>query len=252
MAKKLEGLSGRFDRTKLEPRYRIIGASYGEVATGRTHWWLGAPGPMVIFSLDQGLEGVVEPFQEDKEIYARTYDWSPTDEMTQAEAVAVRDQIIDEFEFSIQHARTILWDKETQIWEVFRYAEFGAPNDAPRNYAALNQRYNKIFAMAKASSANFGFIQDMKDLWQSRTKKDGSGTQGFNTGQRVRQGNSDLAAAVFFDFFHRREEGQFYIDVRKAHGPQAMDLQDSTLPEGTDFATLGQMAFPDSSESDWQ
>jgi hypothetical protein len=144
-----------------------------------------------------------------------------------------------------------VWDKETNIWELFRYAEFGAPNDAPRNYPELNQRYRKYLQMAKATTVNFGCIQSMKDLWKSAMKKDGSGTQGVNTGQRVRQGFSELDELVFFDLRHRREGGVFYIDVGKAHGPGAQDMQDVTL-EGVSFSDFAQLAFPGTSEEDWQ
>ena len=29
---------------------------------------------------------------------------------------------------ALQHARTILWDKETNVYEIFKYAQFGAPS----------------------------------------------------------------------------------------------------------------------------
>ena len=252
MAKALKSaLSSRFNRANTAPRHRIIGASFGEVGTGKTSFWLGAPGPIVVQSLDKGLEGVVEPFAETKDIYTPEYDWAPTEDLSQDDAIALRDRFCEDFEAALEHARTIVWDKETLIWELFRYAEFGEPNDAPRNYPKLNQRYRKYLQMPKATNVNFGCIQSMKDLWKSAMKKDGSGTQGVNTGQRVRQGFSELDELVFFDLRHRREGGVFLIDIGKAHGPGAQDMQDETL-EGVTFIDFAQLAFPGTSEEDWQ
>lgn len=249
MAKPIADQWSRFTKAVTVPKHRIIGASHGEVGTGKTSFWLGAPGPIVVMSLDKGLEGVVERYP-DKDIYVSEYDWTPTDELDQDAAIALRDKFIEDYEFALQRARTVIWDKETNIWELFRYAEFGEPNDAPRNYPKLNQRYRKYLQMAKATDVNFGCIQSMKDKWETRQKKDGSGPQGFNTGQRVRQGFSELDELVYFDLRHRREGGVFYLDIGKAHGPAALDLQDETL-ESTTFVDFAQLAFPGTSEDDW-
>jgi hypothetical protein len=251
MAKSVEDQWSRFTKAPSQPKYRIIGASSGEVGTGKTSFWLGAPGPIVVMSLDKGLEGVVEPFRESKDIYVAEYDWSPTEDLDQDQAIELRDKFCEDFEFAIQRARTVIWDKETNIWELFRYAEFGEPNDAPRNYPKLNQRYRKYLQMPKATEINFGCIQSMKDRWETRQKKDGSGSQGFNTGTRVRQGFSELDELVYFDLFHRRESGAFHIDIGKAHGPAALELQDQSF-EGLSFVDFAQLAFPGTEETDWQ
>ena len=249
MAKSAKEQFSRFTRAPSQHRHRLIGASFGEVGVGKTSWWLGAPGPIVVQSLDKGLEGVVERYNADKEIYVAEYDWSPDETLSQDDAIKLRDRFIEDFEHAIQVARTVIWDKETNIWELFRYAEFGEPNDAPRNYPKLNQRYRKYLQMPKATNINFGCIQSMKDKWVTKAKSDG-GSKGVNTGDRVRQGFSELEEIVFFDLHHRREGGAFLIDVNKAHGPGAMDMNDQTF-ENTSFVEFAQMAFPDSNESDW-
>lgn len=249
----------RFDLATDAIRPRIIGVSQGEVGTGKTHFWLTAPGPIVVFSLDKGLEGVVEPFTTDKEIRIREYDWFPppvnddTEEedrkQFQTEAQKIRDQFVEDLEIACQHARTVLLDKETDIWELFRYAEFGAPNDAPRNYPALNQRMRRVINLPKALDINFGCIQGMKDEWGTKVKGDG-GTKGFNTGRRIPQGFSELEGLVHVVLTHRRENGHFFIDVGKSRGPGALEVQDSTY-EDISFADLGQMIYPDTDKSDW-
>lgn len=257
-------LADRFSKAVDPAKPRIIASSSGEVGTGKTSFWLGAPGPIVVMSFDQGLEGVIERFQDDKEIYVKEYAWSPgeygdDDDAAKAAAELLRDEFFEDFEAALKYARTVLWDKETNIWELFRYAEFGAPNDAPRNYPKLNQRYRHLVNLPKATLVNFGAIQSLKDEWVTKMKGDGQ-TKGVFSGNRVRQGFSELPELVHIDLFHRREtrenddgekESVFLLDVGKSRGPGGQNVQDTTQ-EGIDFVTFAQMVFPGTSESDWE
>jgi hypothetical protein len=253
MAKTSSNPRDRFALAAPEAKQRLIARSAGEVGTGKTSFWLGAPGPILVQSLDKGLEGVVEKVMRDtgKEIRVAEYDWTPTEDLSQDEAIELRDRLIEDFEFAIQNFRTVIWDKETNIWELFRYAEFGEPNDAPRNYPKLNQRYRKYVNMPKATGINFGCIQSLKDHWISKAKKDGSGMQGFNTGERIPQGFSELDELVHIDLFHRYENGTFYLDVGKSRGPGGQDVQGQTF-ENLTFTEFAMLVFPDTTEEDWQ
>lgn len=255
MAKHIQGLDSRFSKADADVKARIIGLSVGEVGTGKTSFWLSAPGPIVVFSLDKGLEGVVEEFQNDKDIFVQEYDWLPTEDTSKEDAEALRDQFIEDFEFALTRARTIVWDKETQIWELFRYAEFGEPNDAPRNYPKLNQRYRKYLNMPKATNANFGIIESMKDRWVTKAKSDGSGTKGFNTGERVPQGFSEADEIVHMVLTHVREDGEIKYTVGKSRGPGSREVQDQTftpLELKQAFTELAMLVYPDTTEEDWQ
>ena len=144
MTKKPTDQWSRYTRATVEQytRHRLIGLSVGEVGSRKTSFWLEGPQPIVVFSIDQGLEGVVDRILRevapDKEIHIKEYEWLPTEATSQEEAVELRDQFTEDYEHALQHARTVILDKETDFWELFRYAEFGVPNDAPRNYPALN------------------------------------------------------------------------------------------------------------------
>lgn len=256
---KQTALWDRYTKADSAPRQRIIGLSVGEVGTGKTHFWLGAPGPIVVQSLDKGLEGVVEKFQADKDIYVAEYDWSPTDNLDQDEAVLLRDKFIADYEHALQHARTVIWDKESDVWQLFRYAEFGAPNDNPRNYDVLNQRYRKYVNAAKATDINFGCIEGMKDEWVSKfnpkTGKEGA----RSSGNRLRQGFSELDGLVHITLFHTRERQTdddgivtpvYSFEVGKARGPGGFDVQEKKF-EATTFAQFAQMVFPESDDTDW-
>lgn len=259
MAKKPEAAwTARFTKADADPKPRIVGLSIGEVGSGKTAFWLSAPGPIVVFSFDQGLEGVIEDFQKVKDIYVKEYEWMPTEDTSQEEAVELRDVFSEDFEAALQNARTLVVDKETMLWELMRYAEFGAPNDAPRNYPALNQRMRRLLNMPKATDVNFGIIEGMKDQWVTRGKADG-GTKGVNTGARIRKGFDEADELVHVVLTHVRENGEFQYTVGKSRGPGGHTVQDQTFIVATDpeeklnaFKEFGMRIFPESSDSDWE
>lgn len=247
---------GAFIKSDMGERLRLIWAGYGEHGTGKTTFGLTAPGPICVQSFDFGLEGVVNKFQKEKDIYIKEYDWSPgkddTEKSLQDRAIELRDEFIADFELACKKARTVLWDKESDVWELFRYAEFGAPNDAPRNYPELNQRYRHFLRRPHVDrdDMNFGIIQGVKDKWVSKPKPgEPSKMQAHNTGELVRTGFSELGNIVQVDIWHTREKGQFYLNVGKSR--QNSELQDQRFEDLT-FTDFAQLVFPDSTEKDWQ
>lgn len=250
----------RYQKASTPPRQRLIGLSVGEVGTGKTHFWLGAPGPIVVFSFDKGLEGVVEPYQDVKDIYVSEYDWSPTDELNQDEAIKLRDKFIEDYEHALQHARTILWDKETDVWSLFRYAEFGGATDAPRNFDVLNQRYRKYVNMPKSLDLNFGCIEGMRDEWGTRINTKTGKEQGKPTGNRIRTGFNELDGLVHLTLFHTRERRTsengsvspaFCVEVGKARGPGGFDVQEQKF-ENLSFTEFAMLVFPGTDEDTWR
>lgn len=256
--KSLKRTTSEWDRyqnaTTMTVKQRIIGLSFGEVGSRKTSFWLEAPGPIVVQSLDKGLEGVVERILKDdpdKQIYVAEYDWSPTSDLDQDEAVQLRDKFSEDFEHAIQHARTVLWDKENDVWELFRYAEFGAPNDAPRNYPQLNQRYRRLVNMPKALDINFGCIAGMRDEWVSKVNKK-TGAQGAAaSGNRVRTGFGELDGLVHMVLLHTGTSPETWqMEVGKVRGPGAADVAGKIFDNMT-FPEFAMLVFPDSSPEDW-
>lgn len=248
----------RFQKADQPTKNRIIGASFGMPGTGKTSFWLGAPGPIILFSFDKGLEGVVEKFQDTKDIYVAEYDWSPTEDLDQEEAITLRDKFTEDFEHAIEVARTVLIDKETDLWELFRYAEFGAPKDAPLNYPALNQRYRRLINLPKSTDINFGITQGMKERWVKKVNAR-TGAQGAAaSGEFERAGFKEIEGLMHVNLFHERKRNPepnkpsvFTFEVGKSRGPGAPDVQDQTF-ENLSFVDFAQLVFPDSTEEDWQ
>lgn len=252
MPKSKRSLADRFVKADQDVKNRIIAASFGENGTGKTSFWLGAPGPIVVFSIDQGLEGVIEKYQNSKDIYVKQIEWAPTETLDQSDAITLRDGFEEDFEYTLKEtdARTILIDKESDLWELYRYAEFGAPKDAPLNYPALNQRYRRMVNLPKAYGVNFGLIQGMKDAWVPKVNPK-TGAQGAaSSGDRKRWGFKELQDLVHINIEHTRVDGEFGIAVGKSRGPGSASVQDKTFLDCA-FIDFAQMVFPDSEESDW-
>lgn len=248
----------RFTPAPTDYRHRLIAVSSGEVGTGKTSFWLGAPAPIVIQTLDQGLEGVVEPFAREKEIYVANYDMGvgPGEEFSIEKAVEARDKFMEDFDVALANARTIVWDRETDVWPLFMYAEFGVPQTeafgaaTAKDWDALKGKLRGMYAKAKACDVNFGVIQGMKNEWKQVTNPRTGNKTGNQTGRRIPSGMDDVDALVHLTLHHERENGQFTVTVGKSRGPGGHDIQDKTYPNIT-FKDLAQSVFPDSDESDW-
>ena len=248
----------RFALATDEERYRLVGCSVGEPGSRKTSFWLEGPGPIGIISLDQGLEGVVSRIMKDanlrKEVRVAEYEWFPTkDEDMQAQAIEIRDQLLEAYEIMVNHCRTILIDKETDVWGLFRYADFGpGQNDEQKNYAALNQRYTRFINLAKSKeNLNIGFIDGMKDEWVKKknhaTGKDTAGP----SGNRMRAGFGGLEGLVHQVLWHSGTgPDDWNIYVSKCRGPEMTKLAGKDQGNLT-FSEFGQLLFPDSDESDW-
>lgn len=257
----------RFSQATDEVRKRIIANSAGEVGSGKTEWWLGAPAPIVILTMDQGLEGVIEPFAREKEIYVATYDLgltpkeegddSPT-ELDQDTAIEMRNKYILDYESAIRDgARTVIQDRETDFWYLCSYAEFGDPKTGnPKDWDALKNVQRRLIAMAKASDINLGIIQGMKNEWVSQVNKK-TGTKGITqSGVRIPAGHDDVDALMHINILHTRkdvpgEPPTFGLTIGKARGPGSGSVQGQTIEPSVTFVEFAQLVFPDSDESSW-
>lgn len=253
------GLDGMFEKIDGEGKQRIIAASFGEVGTLKTSFWLTAPGPILIQSLDRGTEGVADVYMQahpKKSIYLAEYDANThklvQEDDAQAAAEEVAAKIESDFIKAIKEGvRTIFWDKETQIYEIFKYAMFGAPSDAPSNYYGLFQRYRALINEAKDADINFGVIQGMKTPWVSEMKATGKMGAKPSTKDRVRRGMPEIEELMHLNLEHVIDgDGDFMINIGKVRGPGAREIQNKTVPY-MEFPAFATLVFPLTEESDW-
>lgn len=241
----------RFKRATSNAVPRIIGLSGGEPGGGKSHFWLTAPGPIVVLSFDKGMEGVVEKFAEHKEIRVVEYDWEPTDEtFDQVEAIRLRTQVVEDYYFACEHARTVVFDKSNDFWSLVRYSEFGDKTAMQLNYDALNQRMRKYVNHPKKLTINAGFVESLKDEYAKVTKANGK--EGASaTGNRKFAGFKELDGLVNVVMYHDFADGVFNTSIpSKARGIGSEEVMGKTF-QNLDFTTLGMMLFPDTDRPDW-
>lgn len=258
------------------PKHRLIYLDTGEEGTGKTHFGLTMPGPILVQSLDTGgTEGLVEqPEFASKEIYLKEYPWAPGEghlkfkgmseqavrKFLTEQATELMRGLVEDFYYALDNGiRSVLWDKETDIWEMARFSEFGGPNDAPRNYPALNRFYKGLILKPYGYGVNFGMIDGLKDEWVS--KADGQGNvKPKNSGKRVRQGYDSLPGMVQISIERTsRPSVSGEGDERVVDGGgflvgksrQNSSLQNQDMP-AMSFADLAQLVFPDTTAEDWQ
>lgn len=159
--------SGKFTEASSEVQARLVCAVAAREKQGKTHLSLTAPGPIVTFNADIGLEGVVHKFlAEGKQIIV--YDIPMPDPQTknvEKEAGKVWDDLEDAFDMALGNAavRTIIFDTGTEIWEIVRLAYFGKLSEIkPHHYSAVNAVFRKFLKKVYDTNKNLILVQKMK------------------------------------------------------------------------------------------
>ena len=192
----MPGKSSGFRRADSKIRTRLTMAVDGVEKCGKTHFSLTAPGPIAIQSVDMGLEGVIQKFQDDKEIWLaeRRMDLPNGTllkelslEETSSAAQKCIKEIISDYRDALSdpNIRTIIWDSATEVWEILRLARFGKLTQVkPHHYGPVNAEYKDLLRLANDSDKTLILLHQMKDEYvnDKRTgqyKRSGMSNTGF-------------------------------------------------------------------------
>ncbi len=268
-----------YERATAKFTPRIIACIQGEVGSGKTDFALGAPGPIVVHTFDQGTEGVVEEHVAGgKEIYLAKYDLGVAvgEEVTHEAVVLLRDQFIANFEADIlraqQHAlRTIIIDRENDLWSHHTYAETGTDDKfaaAPaKDWPKIKSKMRRLTAMAKATGVNLIYIQGMRNEWGKVVNPKTGNSTSIPTGKRIPDGMEEITADVHIVADLRRVDqpdgpSKFYLHVGKSRGPGSRLVQGQTFeivkPDDPEerpvfgFPEFCQLVFPQTDSSTWE
>lgn len=228
---------------------RIIYRSWGQEKTGKNHFGFTGPSPIFGQYLDPGgTEGVAEKFiaggefGPPKEIYGTMYRFNKST-MDKAAAIEIRDQFIEDYDLALKRARTVQWD-ETEVWELFRWAEFDSDSDAPRLYAPLNARYRALLQAAYDSGVCLQLVQKVRERWGQNAK--GSPVP---LGVYEPTGFKEANYIVQMNLEHVWDKEQGF-GVKVVNCRQNMTLSGETF-WGMDFPSLAQLVFPHTTQEDW-
>lgn len=257
--KPTKGEWGSFQELSKEARYRLILRSYGPEKVGKNHFGFTAPGPIAVQSFDIGLEGTVEKFlREGKVIVASAYEFdrSNLESIDQDEAIVLRERFMRDYKFALTRARTVIWDTETEVWELFRYAEFGKASDAPKDYVTLNARYRDLIQLAYDSGCSLQLIQKVKEKWGSYEATDQNGRKKLKPialGVMEPTGFKEAGYIVQTNLEHTWSKAEgFGVHVVNCRQNMALAGEHYTGRSCPTFVDLAMMVFPDSTDADWE
>jgi hypothetical protein len=223
------GFSDDYQQT---PRRLIISLS-GRAKTGKSHFALTAPEPIIYINIDIGTEGVVGKFQDQgKKIYI--YDLRVPKEATKD----VWSKMWADFKVRVRKAYeiktgTVVWDTGSEAYELARLAHFGRLTEVkPSDYAAVNNEWRDVLRTAyDAEEVNTIFIHKVKESWGMIPTNNGSRLG--KTGKMELSGFSEMDYSVQLngETDCRFEDGEPVFSVSVKDCRQNMKIS-GTLLEG--------------------
>lgn len=236
------GSNGGFRPVTSDIKYRLILCVEGLEGSGKTHFSLTAPSPIYYQSLDIGEEGVVNKFSQ-KAIFKADYRVivpTDADESVIAEkANAVWAGFCSDYRLALQQARSVVWDTESEAWELIRLARSGRLSvGKPHHYAPINAEYRDLVRSAFDSSCNLICLGKLKDEYANDKR----------TGGYKRAGFTDMPFMAQVRVRSVKEDSEYSLEILKCR--QNPSVEGIRIPN--DFSTLAQMVFPDSSTGDWE
>lgn len=239
----------------------MLVGSNGLDKTGKSEFWLSAPGPIGCVNLDIGLEGVVEKWvKRNKKVWVLDFNIPPVTPkgtpMTQAEYIQYFSKTRVAYETLISHrdVRTVVVDTGSEWWDLAKLAEFGTITpkvDVRNRFQPLNQLFRSLIRRAYDSDKNLIITHKMKPNYMTTTKPDGSTTDSWDGKSYKKSGFSDDAYLIQVNIEHLYEGGQFGIRILNCRQNMTIAGYEMTQSE-CNFSTLGTLVFPDTVERDWQ
>jgi len=188
---------GKFMRADDRIKQRLILAVAAREKQGKTHLSLTAPGPIVTFNADIGLEGVVHKFLPQKEILVYNLAVpNAKDRNVEKEATRVWEELEDAVDCALGNpsVRTIVFDTATEIWEIVRLAYFGKLTEVkPHHYAGVNAEFRRFLKRVFATDKNLILNMKMKAEYVNNNRTGEWEMAGFND-------TAFIAQAVVYPF----------------------------------------------------
>jgi hypothetical protein len=232
-----------FTRAASTVKRRLILSLEALEGCGKTRFTLTAPAPIAFINFDYGLEGVIEPFQQEKPIYVATVKLDFTGERGKIMEAAEKElaKVETNYQTALKQARTIVIDTGSELWELLRLAAFGKLDKVmPHQYAEVNQAMTRLIKLAYDSEANLLITHRLKEQWINDKR----------TGLYEFAGMKDIPFLVQAHARMWTDEQGYHLKVGKCR-QNASVVGLELVNEMITFPTLAQFVFPDSDEKDW-
>jgi hypothetical protein len=259
IATSLKGLG--FDDVDVEAPRRLIISSAGQNKTGKTNFLLTAPGPIAVFNLDLGLEGMVHKHvTKTHRVLTRTFSLpADTVGLSEDQVGELAMELFNEFSAAFQAAcklpkkevATIGWDSGTEAWEMARLGFLGKLAQVmPHHYTMVNSEFRKLLRCITDTDKNFVITHKLKREYVDALGPTGKKIQ-VPSGDWVRSGFGDIGYVVQVNLRHYRDEEGFGMELLDCR--QDGELAGMTFKSADcNFAKLATTIFPDTDEKDWR
>lgn len=239
-----------FTRVLEDLTYRLVYRSIGAEKTGKNHFGLTGPGPILIQCFDiLGVQNTVEKFvRQGKDVFIKKYKFVRGQDASQAQAQDIRAEFSEDFQTALdQGFRSVQWD-ESELWQTCTFAEFGKTSDRANKYEPLYAFYRELIHRVDDYAVNLQLIQKVKEQWDNVKGSDGI-ERGKPSGRMVPYGMKEVGYIVDTNLSHswNKEEG-FVIDIVNCRANMAMSGERLT---NTNFPELATMVFGEESEGSW-
>lgn len=141
---------------KIERHQRVILSLDGGQSSGKTHFGLTAPKPIVVFDFDLGMEHVIHKFDQ-TQIFVRQFGSPSAEKDSSVDWKKEWTTCKNSFLEALKHkdVRTILIDTATEWWELVRMARLGRLEQVlPHHYGPVNAEMRTLVREAHKHGKN--------------------------------------------------------------------------------------------------
>lgn len=155
-----------FSDDVVEVPKRLVMSLSGLEKSGKTHFALTAPPPIIFFNIDIGTEGVVHKFQADgKRVFVYDVRVRRGAQKSAYETLwfELRSRMETAYKLGVG---TIVVDTGTEAYELARLAHFGKLTQVlPHHYTEVNAEWRELLRLAYDSTMSTVFVHKMKPKW---------------------------------------------------------------------------------------
>lgn len=235
---------------------RLLVSSQGLDKTGKTEFWMGAPGPIAGVNLDIGTEGVIHKHSKKKSIWVMSMNVPFDPHNINAAFYKPHWQKLEKaYIGALEHpdVRTVVVDTATDMWELMRLAEFGDTTPKSRggalDYKTANALYRSLIRKAYETDKNLILTHKVGQQWTTK-RVDGQDKRGWDgvTYERLGFHESDYLIQVNISHFYRG--GKFGINIINCRHDMGLAGYEMEQEEST-FAHLGALVHGNN-VGDWK
>lgn len=245
---------------------RLFCSAYAKEKEGKTNFGLTSPWPIAYFDIDDGVTEIVDKFAgyEDGIIHFPIEYDIDDDKLAERETEKWLKAYRGVLEMPDDVVRSIVFDTDTEMWDMLRLAEFGQLTDVPPSeYKRTNHIWLSVLAAAKRSTKNVILLNQMKEEWVSPKGKSKSGKKKMAqwTGDFIRDCMKKVPYKVQASIHLYRDDDGYNAEIMRCRqNPQVEGEILTTEYEnmGDDdlnfcsFPFVAATIYPDTDPGDWK